>query len=684
MTTRVAVDIGGTFTDLVCIDAASGDVQVGKGLSTPSSYEEGVAALLEDADVGEITSFVHGTTVVINALTERKGAVTALLTTRGMRDILEIQRGNRPDLFNLRYRKPEPFVPRRLRFEVDERIDFQGTVLRDLDVGSVREAVSRAVELGARAIAICFLHSYANPVHEQRAADLIRSEWPDLEVTASVQVCGEWREYPRASTAVCDAYVKPPVRRYLGALAKRLEHAGVPPDERYLMQSTGGIMRFSAGADAPVTLVESGPVGAVIASAVVADELGECKVISLDIGGTTAKAALVERDGPDGGLPVTDDYHIERSPREAGYPVKTPCVDIAEIGAGGGSIAWLDPAGSLRVGPQSAGADPGPACYGRGDHPTLTDANLIAGRIDADRFLGGRLRLDVARAERALRPLSNELGVTVEELALGIVRLADNRMVQLLRLVSVRRGRDPRDFVLVVSGGNGAIHGPALARELRIPRVVVPRHPGQFSAWGMLVSDLRDDVAQTSPGRLDEYNADRFETIWLGLRERLVGRLARRPDDPAVVYSRSADLRYVGQEHAVRVPVPDGPLDAAARATIHARFEELHERLFTFRQDAPSEIVTFRLTGVRAISKPPMRPVWSNGGASTAAIGRRTVDFDGFGRVETPLYRREHLGAGAALDGPAVVEEDATATIVGPDQRLTVTPSGPLVIEMVG
>jgi N-methylhydantoinase A len=684
MATRVAVDIGGTFTDLVCFDVEHGGIRLGKGLSTPDAFERGVTELLSETDASAIETFVHGTTVVINVIAERKGASTALLTTRGMRDILDIQRGNRPDLFNLKYRKPKSFIPRHLRFEVAERTDFKGVILTPLDEDSLRAAMREASDAGVSAIAVCFLHSYANPENEQRAYELIRSEWPEVEVTVSSEITRQWREYPRMCTASLDAYVKPMARRYLQALGGQLDQLGITSDQRYLMQSGGGVTTFGRGARTPIHMVESGPVGAVIGSAAIAEQLGEGRIISLDIGGTTAKASLIDSDDGRLELPITDEYYIERTPREAGYPVQIPCVDIVEIGAGGGSIAWLDSAGALHVGPRSAGADPGPASYGRGGREaTLTDANLIAGRIDPDHFLGKQIQLHTELARAALEPIAAKLSVSIEELALGVIRLANNNMVQLLRLVSVRRGHDPREFALVASGGNGPIHGPALARELQIPRVVIPPFPGHFSAWGMLVTDLRQEVSQTLVAPLMSLDEQTWETTWGGLGVRLRQAIDSQVRAEQVAYSRALDMRYAGQEHTVRVPLPDGRFDAAARAEIHRRFEQRHEQLYAFRQESPSEVITLHLTGVLAIERPStsVRST-SRVGAEATAHSTRSVDFDEFGRLETHVYDRDQLAPGQLVAGPVAIEELGSTTVVFPDQRLTVSETGSLIVEL--
>jgi N-methylhydantoinase A len=676
LATRCAVDIGGTFTDLVYLDEASGDVGLAKSSTTTGRFEQGVMNAIGEADLGSVEFLAHGTTVIINALTERKGAATALLTTRGFRDVLEIQRANRPDLYNLTYEKPKPFVPRRLRLEVGERMSYKGEVLAPLDETSVHAAVVEAKRQGATAVAICFLHSYANDAHERRAAEIVRAEWPEAAVTASHELTSEWREFDRTSTTVLDAYVKPTAGEYLERLGELLERdAGIPPRVSYAMRSNGGVSRFERARRTPINLIESGPVGGVIGAAAIGRLLGEQNLITLDIGGTTAKSSLVER----GTVRLTGEYHIERTPTSAGYPVKVPVVDIVEIGAGGGSIAWLDPAGSLRVGPQSAGADPGPASYGwGGSEPTLTDTNVIAGRINPGYFLGGEIELDVERAREALRPLAEQLDVSVEEAALGVIRIANANMIHLLKLVSVRRGRDPRDFAIVAFGGGGSMHATALARELQVPRVIVPPAPGHFSAWGMLMSDLRHDLVQTHFAR--EADAG----VWQELEERLrAGFTEEGVGSERLAFERSADMRYAGQEHTVNVPIPAGELGEAEREEIARRFHDLHEQLYTFRQDSPIEFVNFRLTGFGAVAKPELRTIASNGGGQSALKGARDVDFDELGRHESRIFERALLGAGAELEGPAVIEEPAASTVVFPGQRLRVDELGNLIVEAV-
>lgn len=680
MAARVAVDIGGTFTDLVVLEEGADDVVLAKAATTPGQFETGVMDAVGQVALREVDFLAHGTTLVINALTERSGATTALITTRGFRDVLEIQKGNRPDLYNLAFRKPVPFVPRHLRFEVTERLDSRGSVLTPLVEEEVRLTVEAARSAGVEAIAVCLLHAYANPVHERRVAELARAEWPEVAISVSHELTGEWREYHRSSTVVLDAYVKPTVRRYLTRLGDALEQAGVEQGTQFAMRSNGGLSRFAVVAETPINLIESGPVGGIIGAAEIGKATSRPHLITLDIGGTTAKSSLIE----DGAVRLTSDHHIERTATEAGYPVKVPVVDIVEIGLAGGSIAWMDAAGALEVGPRSAGAVPGPACYGRGGaEPTITDANLVAGRIGAASFMGGRMPLDETLARAAIGRLAAGFGTGVEETAHGILELANAGVVHLLRLVSVRRGRDPREFALVACGGGGPVHAAFVARELRIPEIVVPRAPGHFSALGMLMSDMRHDLVRTAILGIDDVAAERTAAaIWDELTQRMLATFAEEGvARDRIRLERAADLRYRGQEHTVAVPVPAGDYDEAARAEVRRRFDEAHERLYTFRLEGPAEFVNFRLTGWGAVRKPPLREIPAGGDVAAAHVGTRVLDLAVDRRAEADVYRRERLPAGAEIEGPAVIEEPATSTLVLPGMRCTVDRLGNLVVE---
>ncbi|HEY8341550.1 MAG TPA: hydantoinase/oxoprolinase family protein [Calditerricola sp.] len=682
MSIRVATDIGGTFTDLVYLDEASGRVGVAKAPTTPRNFAHGVLNAIEKAgfDPRTVTAFVHGTTVVINALTERKGVKTGLITTRGFRDVLEIGRANRPDIYNLRYRKPEPFVPRHLRLEVTERVGPHGEVITPLAEDEIVAAVEQLRAEGVEAIAICFLHSYANPDHERLAAAIVRDLWPEVAVSASHEITREFREYERTSTVVLNAYVKPIAERYLQTLETNLRAMGIGC-ELHVMKSNGGTSTFAMGQQTPIQLVESGPVGGVIGASVIGELIGIPNIITLDIGGTTAKTSLIEN----GRVKVTTEYRIEWTPTNPGYPIKTPVVDIIEIGAGGGSIVHLDATGAVRVGPQSAGADPGPACYGKGGtDPTVTDANLIAGRLNPDYFLGGEMKLDVDRAVRAFEPIARRLGLSVRESALGAIRLANNNMITALKLISVRRGYDPRDFALLACGGGGSLHAAILAEELNIGKVIVPNYPAHFSAWGMLGCDLRHDLVRTLIRRLDQVAPGDLQATYEAMEAEALDLFRGEGVEPErVFFVRRADMRYLGQEHTVQVEVPGGPFGPETLGTIAERFHAAHEQAYTYRlPDVPVEIVNLTLTAYGRVTKPrlPRLPEVANPSAEDALKGYREVDFDARGVLRTAIYERDRLPTGARVEGPAIVEEPAASTVVYPGQLLEVDAYGNLII----
>ena len=684
MPIRLAIDIGGTFTDLVGLDETTGAIVLGKALTTPKDFADGVSHTIANShiDPTEVRQFVHGTTVVINALTERQGAKVALLTTKGFRDVLAIQRANRTDMYNLFYRKPEPFVPRRLRFEVRERLTFRGEVLHALEEEDVIAAATACKEQGVEAIAVCYLHAYANPAHERRTGEILRALCPEATVTLSHEITGEWREYERTNSTALNAFVQPVASRYLSALDRQLTDLGVS-GTKYAMQSNGGTTTFAQAKRVPVHLVESGPVGGVIGAKVIADLLDEPSIIAFDMGGTTAKVSLIDH----GHVKINTDYHLERTAAWAGYPLKIPVVDIVEVGAGGGSIAWIDSGGALHVGPRSAGADPGPACYALGGtRPTVTDANLLAGRLSPDYFLGGQMRLDPGRAEAAMREIAEPFALSLLEAAVGILRVANANMQAALERVSIERGYDPRDFSLVAYGGAGGLHGTTLARELRMRRVIVPPAPGQFSAWGMLMTNLRHDFIRT---RVMPCAADRLGEILAAFAEleeeaRTQFRVEGFPLEHVTI-EESLDLRYKGQEHAVRTPVRNGDLHhpAGLRALID-RFHDQHEQAYSFRQDDPVEIVNFHVVGWGEEEKPRLEPRRrEKRSLAQACKGERPVHFENAGTLPSRVYERELLPMEERFRGPAIVEEPACTTVVCPGQEAVVDRFSNLVITEV-
>ncbi len=676
---RIAIDIGGTFTDLVAYDDSSGAVFETKTSTVPADFAAGAMTAIElgGFDPAAVAMLVHGSTVVINAVTQRRGAVTALVTTAGFRDVLEIGRGNRPDMYNLKFHKPQPFVPRRRRFEVAERVLADGTVRTPLDRDELETIAERCRTEGVEAVAICFLHAYAHPEHERQAKAILADRLPGVAITASSDITTEWREFERSSTAVLNAYVQPVLDRYLAAFEERLDAQGVA-GRRFAMLSNGGTATFATARQQPIQMVESGPAGGIIGAALVGAAIGEPDVISLDIGGTTAKCSLIENGDPK----ITGDYRLEWTPLSPGYPVRVPVVDIVEIGAGGGSIAWFDEGGALRVGPLSAGADPGPACYGiGGTQPTVTDAMLICGVIDPDRFLDGRLKLDVELAQAAFEPIATRLGVTVEEAAAGVIRLVNAATIDALKLVSVRRGHDPRDFSLIAFGGGGPMHAGMLAGELGVKQVVVPPFPGTFSAWGMLVSRPRIDRTLTRVTKLELAVPEDLEAVFDELERSTAASLAGEGFEPdSIVHQRAADMRYHGQEHTVRVAIARGSLDLG---WLRSEFDRLHHKNYTFSLErTPVEIVNFRTVSAVELERPHLTGIGERGGSSAGlSFSTRRVLFESGSRVETRVYRRIELPAGFRADGPAIVEEPSATTVVPPGCGLAVDRFGNLLIR---
>jgi N-methylhydantoinase A len=683
---RAATDVGGTFTDLVYFhtDPETGmqDVVTAKSDTTPPDFEQGVLDVIAKSGVSaeEIAFLAHGTTVVINAFAERKGVVTGLITTEGFRDVLEIARGNRPDFFNLHYEKPPPFVPRYLRREVRGRLAQDGSERWPLDLSGLDEVVDDFRRNGVQAIAVCLLHSYANPSHERAVLERVRELWPEASIVASHQITREWREYERTSTTVLSAYVQPIAERYLTRLSdemRELRFGG----QLYIMQSNCGVDSVEKTREIPITMIESGPASGFWGAAELGRLIGEPNVLALDIGGTTAKCSLIEG----GQVRIISDYWIERSRLSAGYPILVPVVDLVEIGQGGGSIAWVDDFGKLHVGPQSAGAVPGPAAYGKGGtEPTTTDANLALGRINHGYFCGGEIEADMGAVERALSATADRLGVDTTETARGIVRIANNNMVNALKLVSLNRGYDPRDFTLVAFGGGGGMHAVALAAELGIRKVVVPRAADVFSAWGMLMSDLRRDYFLTRLITLHPENAQRVDAALAEVISAALEQFVREGIPPANVrFLRYGNLRYENQEHSVEVLLPDGAIDAAAVEEIATRFHTAYEREYTYRLDAPVEIVGAHVVAVAEVGKlTPARLPSTGRTLDDASKGRRPVDFATEGVQEASIYTGELLEPGMTLAGPAVVETKGTTAVVHPGSEAAVDEYGNLVITV--
>ena len=695
---RVGIDIGGTFTDAALVDAETGQVRVVKVLTTPEDPARGFMTALERglAECGaggrDVAAVVHATTVATNAIIEGKTARVGMLVTRGFRDILEIGRQIRSRLYDVHLQKPAPLVPRRWSLEVSERLDAEGRVLEPLDVGEVRAAVRRLRDEAVEAVVICFLHSYLNPAHERAAAAIVREEMPDIWLSVSSEVCPEFREYLRGSTAAVNAAVMPIVSRYVDALESRLAALGATAPF-YVMQSNGGVMTSASAKERPVYMVESGPAAGVIAAGAVAAPYRYANVLSFDMGGTTAKVGLIQ----DGRLRLSTEMEVGGQAvtplgegRGGGYPVRTPVIDLVEVGAGGGSEAWIDAGGALRVGPRSAGARPGPACYGLGGAtPTITDANLALGRLDPAFFLGGEMTLDAGAARRAIgERVAAPLGLDPLAAASGIVEIANAHMIGAMRLVSVQRGYDPREFVLVAFGGAGPLHANALARELGIPTVLVPPSPGIASAVGMLATDIRHEFVATRRLRLDGLAPATLEALFADFIAEGAARLER----DAVPLAdrrmlRSADLRYHGQSFELPVTVPPGPLSAADVDRLRDEFHAMHERAYGYAaHDDPVELVNVRLAAVGVTPKPRRAPLPEGGASATPAVkGRRDVWFAEAGGVQpTVVLDRGKLLRGNVIDGPAIIEEHDASTLVHPGWTATVDQHANLVLRPLG
>jgi N-methylhydantoinase A len=691
---RVGIDVGGTFTDGLLWNADSGATYASKVLSTPDDPGRAILTtferLLQAAGAAgtAVSYLVHGTTVATNAVLQRRLARTAFVTTKGFGDLLEIARQVRSDPYDVFACKPEPLVERDMCFEVEERLDADGEVVVPLAEASLAALPARLKQVGIEAVAVCLLHGYRNPMHERRVAELLRRELPGVAVSVSSDLASEFREYPRACTTIVNVGLMPEVSGYLERFDAELGRRGVAGD-RLIMQSNGGVANVPHSAGRPVFLLESGPAAGVVGAAHLAGVLGERNIISFDMGGTTAKLGLVQ-----GGRPhrvhefeVGTDANRSRTwfAGAAGYPILTPAVDLVDIGTGGGSIAWIDDGGQLRVGPQSAGAAPGPACYGLGGAAaTITDADLVLGRLDPGYFLGGEMHLDRAAAEQAVRQLADQLGLDVEACAEGIVRIADSAMSQALRLVSVQRGYDPAGFKLVAFGGAGPLHAIAVAAETGIATVLVPPRPGLASAFGLLAADLKHDFAATRVERVDGADPAALAAVFSALADEGRTALAREGVPPAQMdFDRALDLRYVGQSYQLTVALDPGPFAAAALLTAASRFNEMHLATYGYADPRePCEIVTLRVTAVGRIPKPALNGSSAQACTPEAALkGRRPVRFATGGTVECPVYARKRLVQGARLAGPAVLEAADSTILVHPGWDAVVAPHGILALN---
>lgn len=685
---RVGVDIGGTFTDLLLV-GEDGTAFIGKTLTTPDDPSVAVETAMRQglkADVvdrNDRGTLVHGTTLVTNALIERKGAPTALLTTRGFRDALEIGREHRYELYDLNLEFPKPLVPRYLRFDVPERIAADGSVLEPLDEDFVGGLVAELKDKGIRAIAVCYLNSFRNPVHERRTAEIIAEIAPAIRVSISADVVAEIREFQRTSTTVANVYVQERVAHYLSELQQRLDGLGFR-GSFFVMLSSGGIGTPTTAARFPVRMLESGPAAGALAAAALGKRAGYPNLLSFDMGGTTAKLCAVEN-----GYPLkTREFEVDRVYRfrkGSGLPIKIPVIDMIEIGAGGGSIAHVDALGLLKVGPESAGADPGPACYGRGgERPTVTDANLILGYFDANYFLGGEMRLDVEAARRVLGTLAESLNMAVEEVAWGIHQIVNENMANAARAHLGERGKDPRQLPMYAFGGAGPVHGCHVAEVLRLPSLISPMGAGVGSTFGLLAAPLAFDFVRSAYSRLDQLDWNQANALLDEMSaEGLQILLASGLSPAEVSYLRSADMRYMGQGHEVSVPVPDGRLDSGQFHEIQAGFEKVYEHLYGRKvPNVPVEVINWRVVA----SGPQPALSFSAGKPSSvdqrAEKGSRPVfSWREGAYVETRVYDRYALTPGTSFTGPAIVEERESTLVVSSRSRARVDDYLNVVVE---
>jgi N-methylhydantoinase A len=653
---RLAIDIGGTFTDLVLYDKLVRSYSTGKILTTPKNLAKGVMDGIQNfvSNLEEIEYFVHGTTSGLNAFLERKGAKVALIVTENFKDIYEIGRANRPDMYSITYRKPEPLVHRRDVFELSERMMADGSIEKELDTVRLEEVIQQIRQQGFNSVAVCLLHAYKNPLHEIMVLKALQRMAPEINVSLSHEIAREWREYERTSTAVINAYVAPIVRNYLTSLEEQTKEKGLEND-LYIMQSNGGVMTSEIAKQIPIQTLMSGPVGGAIGGIYLGEQTSYPNLICVDMGGTSFDVSLIIDGKPD----VTSETNLE------GFPILSPMVNIHTIGAGGGSIGWIE-AGGLRVGPKSAGSEPGPACYGNGGtEPTVTDANLVLGRMDESGFLGGKMKLDRDAAYRAVKSIADQLGLGVIETAEGICDIANAKMADAIRTLTVRKGIDPRDFVLVAFGGAGPMHAVLIAELLGIKRILVPKVAGTFSAWGMLQTDIRYDTVRHFAGTIKEIDVAAMEQLYLDMKNETVDILSKQKvTADQMEFYRSADIRYVGQEYTVNVPNQDEPLHAENISKLSALFHDMHLNIYGHHNPAGMiEIVNIRVAGYGKMER-----VIDKGQEETGINppSERLIKPVIWNREEksTLVYTTDTLQPGHVFSGPAVIEDPSSTTVV--------------------
>jgi len=675
----LGIDTGGTHTDLILVDQEAGWIWTAKVPTTPADPLKGILRGIDRVlaqsknDLSQLDELIYGTTIVTNMLVQRQKVKTGLITTRGFRDVLEIGRAYRTgNIYDIQFERQPPLVPRHLRLEVTERVNFRGEVLQPLDEENCRTIVAALKTRGVTSIAVCFLHSYINPKHERRVRAIIAEEYPEAYVSLSSDINPVFREYERTSTTVVNAYVTPRMVEHLDDFERRVMQRGLR-SRLYTMQANGGRATFRAARERPVHVTNSGPIAGAIAGAYVACLAGYPNAITVDMGGTSCDVSLIE-----GGRPS---YATES--RVEGYPVQIPTIDLNIVGAGGGSIAWLDSGHSLRVGPQSAGADPGPVCYRLGGtQPTVTDANLVTGRLNAEYFLGGEVRLDFEAAEGAIREnIARPLGMTTLEAAHGILEVANATMIRAIKLVSVERGYDPHDFALIAFGGAGPLHAMRLAEELEIPVVIIPRYPGNTSALGLVLADVRHDYVATRIQSLDAVSPQTAEATFRELEKQAQLQLTQEgiPRERWRL-TRSCDLRYFGQAHELNIPV-EGVLQTAGDVKrIETTFHATHRRTYGHAMEGdPIDVVNYRVSAIGL--SPELAWGKMTHGEQGTYKGHRDVYFEGGYHVSS-IHERRRLNPGQQIDGPAVIEQVDSTTILSPGDRAQVDPYGNLIITL--
>ncbi|MEM8813047.1 MAG: hydantoinase/oxoprolinase family protein [Pseudomonadota bacterium] len=690
---RIGADIGGTFTDLVLISDDGRQFHFGKVLTTPRQPDDavvvGIGKVLSETEAlrGDVANVVHGTTLFTNALIERKGAKTALITTKGFRDAIEIGREHRYDIYDLYIKRPEPLAPRRLRFEIDERVLADGSVRKPINDDDVRQLAKDLVATGVEAVAVSLIHSYANDAHEKRVADILTQEAPHLAVTISSDLVPEIGEHVRASTVLANVYVKDIAQRYLGRLNDRLRDEQELSAPLYIMQSNGGVCEVEAAANYPIRLVESGPAGGALAAAYYGRFLGHDDILSFDMGGTTAKACVIA----DGKPLIANEFEVDRQyqfKKQSGLPTKIPAIEMIEIGTGGGSVSRVDALKRLQVGPESAGSEPGPACYALGGRQaTVTDADLVLGYLDPGFFLGGEMTLDVKAAAEAIKVnVAEPLGLTVLEAAWGIHQLANESMASAARIHTIERGKNIMNFPVFTYGGAGPVHAFGVARILRSPRVICPLGAGVMSAVGFLTAPISMDFSRSLPGILDEMDWRDIAGVVDDMERQGRSILSETIADDAISFQRFADMRYLKQGFEVRVPVPGGVLDATRRDELQRNFEAAYKGIYGHTMSgAPIEVVSWRVIahGPNPALVLPRAKTKGEGGTDEALKGKREAYLPALQkRAEVPVYDRYALSSGDGLDGPAIIEERESTVVINGPSRIQVDDFNNLIIDL--